>query len=300
MLVSIGLILVFKQFTHLVGVDKDAFSYHEITLFFSLGFLTEFVSSFHVGVLLLSITSILLFYTWSWLGKKYPHAIFEYLSAPLLIVFYGIFLNNFIFTGDLMIAGDHLLNLNLTGGINSLKDMIRFPDWDAITRRDVWQVAVTLAIIATLESLLSVDAADKLSQHRMISKRNKELFAQGSGNLLSGLLGGLPLTAVIVRTSANINAGAQSRISTILHGLWLVFFIVIIPSYLSLIPLASLSVILLATGLKLANAKIFQDEFKRGFGKSLPFFITIISVFLFDLLVGIFIVTGKQIGRAHV
>jgi MFS superfamily sulfate permease-like transporter len=288
MLTSIGLILILKQFTHLLGLDKDAFSYHEITLLFTGQMLNELLSSLHGGVMILSASSIFLYYSWTWLGKKYPNFLFEYLSAPLLVVLYGLFMNNILYSENFKIAGEHLLNLNLSGGFASLQEMLKFPQWDAIWRREVWHVAATLAIIATLESLLSVDAADKLSQHRMTSQRNKELLAQGGGNILSGLLGGLPLTAVIVRTSANIHSGAQTRLSTILHGLWLVVFIVFIPTYLSLIPLASLSVILLTTGLKLASLDIFKKEIEKGWERAVPFFTTILCVFLFDLLVGIF------------
>ncbi len=288
MLASIGLVLILKQCTHLLGFDNDVFSYHEISLLFTGTMLQELVDSLHWGILFLSTSSIAIYYGWSWLGKKYPMFFFDYISAPLLTVLYGLIVNESLNSTPWMITGEHLLNLKLSGGFSSLQEMITFPQWNAIFRRDVWHVAATLAIIATLESLLSVDAADKLSEHRMISHRNKELLAQGSGNILSGILGGLPLTAVIVRTSANIHAGAQTRISTVLHGMWLVIFVVFIPEYLSMIPLASLSVILLATGLKLASIDVFKQEIKKGWERSIPFFTTIICVFLFDLLVGIF------------
>lgn len=288
MLASIGLILVFKQFTHLLGFDKDVFSYHEISLFMSGTLLKELLVSLHSGIISLSIMSITLYYSWGWIAKKYSNPVFDFISAPLLVVLFGLVTNTFFFSSSYVISGEHLLNLDLPGGFSSLTTMMQFPNWDAIFRRDVWHVAATLAIIASLESLLSVDAADKLSQHRMVSNRDKELMAQGAGNILSGCIGGLPLTAVIVRSSANINAGAQSRTSTIMHGAWLVFFVVFIPQYLSMIPLASLSVILLATGLKLASVDIIKQEIKNGWERAVPFFTTILCVFIFDLLVGIF------------
>jgi MFS superfamily sulfate permease-like transporter len=289
MLVSIGLILILKQITHLLGIDKDAFSYHEIDLFFTLDMVKEIIASIHPGVAILSASSLIIFYTWTWLTKKYPNPVFDFISAPLLVVIAGVFINNFVFTKSFIIADNHLLDINLAGGFAALEAMFIFPAWDSIFHRNVWQVAVTLAIIASLESLLSVDAADKLSNHRMNSNRDKELLAQGAGNIISGVLGGLPLTAVIVRTSANIHSGAQTRLSTIFHGFWLILFIVAIPKILSLLPLASLSVILFATGFKLASVDIFKQEIKRGFERAIPFFTTILFVFLFDLLVGIFV-----------
>lgn len=288
MLVSIGLILVLKQITHLLGIDQDAFSYHEIDLYFSWQKIQELINSIHPGVVLLSLSSILFYYFWTWLVKKYPNPYFEFLSAPLLVVIAGLVVNNFIFTGGYVIGADHLLDINLAGGFSSLQAMLTTPAWDTFFQGNVWQIAVTLAIIASLESLLSVDAADKMSNDRMNSNRDRELMAQGAGNMLCGLFGGLPVTAVIVRSSANIHAGANTRLSTILHGIWLVLFIVAIPHILSMLPLASLSVVLFATGMKLASPAIFKQEIKRGFERAIPFFTTIVCVFAFDLLVGIF------------
>ena len=165
--------------------------------------------------------------------------------------------------------------------------MFSFPNFSAISNPEVWIVAITIAVVASLETLLSVEATDKLDPHKRTTNTNRELLAQGSGNIISGLIGGLPVTQVIVRSSANIQSGGQSKMSAILHGLFLLICIAFIPFVLNLIPLAVLACILLVVGYKLAKPTLFKKMHKLGWDQFIPFILTIVGIVFTDLLKGI-------------
>ena len=172
------------------------------------------------------------------------------------------------------------------------------PDFSQIGNVTVWTTALTLAIVASLESLLCIKAVDEVDPQRRTTDKNSELLAQGGGNIVSGMIGGLPVTSVIVRSSANIDAGAMTKLSTILHGSWLLLSVLLIPVALNLIPLSALAAVLIATGYKLTKPSLFTKRWKQGFTQFVPFLITVTAILFTDLLVGIGI--GLAVGFAFV
>jgi len=163
------------------------------------------------------------------------------------------------------------------------------PDWSSLTDKTVWITAITLAIVASLETLLNIEAADDLDPYQRVTPTNRELKAQGIGNIVSGLIGGLPVTSVVVRTSVNVNMRAKTKLSAIMHGVLLLLSVAIIPSLLKFIPLSALAAILIYTGYKLAKPSIFKEFYKKGFDQFIPFIITVIAIIFTDLLTGIII-----------
>jgi MFS superfamily sulfate permease-like transporter len=198
-----------------------------------------------------------------------------------------------------MLEPKHLVSLPISDSFDNFLENFSLPDFaNGIRTTSVWVAAVTIAIVASLESLLSIEATDKLDPQRRITPLNRELFAQGFGNIISGSIGGLPITAVIVRSSANIMAGAQTKIAAISHGLLLLISVMFFPHFLNTIPLSSLAVILIFTGFKLAKPSIFKDVYAKGLDSFVPFIVTIIAIILSDLLKGI--IVGIFVGMIFV
>jgi len=211
------------------------------------------------------------------------------IPAPLLIVAGGILLQ-YVFSNyytPLAISTEHLVNIPLFSSIDEFKDIIHTPDFNAIVRKDVWIVGLTLGLVASLETLLNVEATDKLDPNKNSTPANRELIAQGIGNICCGLVGGIPITSVVVRSSANINAGAQTKVSTITHGVLMLGSFVLFPSLLNLIPISSLAAILLYTGYKLTKVSIYTTMIKAGRQQFLPFITTIIVMLFSGILYGI-------------
>ena len=181
----------------------------------------------------------------------------------------------------------NLVNVPQSMDLAGLLSNFTFPDFSAIINQEVWIVALTIALVASLETLLCVEATDKLDEQKRITPKNKELIAQGLGNMISGLIGGLPITQVIVRSSANIQSGGKTKISAILHGVFLLISVMTIPGLLNMIPLSVLAAILLIVGYKLAKPKLFISIFKLGWRQFLPFITTVLGIIATDLLVGI-------------
>nr|WP_257086994.1 solute carrier family 23 protein [Sphingobacterium sp. E70] len=175
----------------------------------------------------------------------------------------------------------------IVGSFAEFTGLFTLPDFTQIVNKDVWIAAFTIAIIASLETLLSIEAVDKIDPYKRNTPTNRELVAQGIGNMTSGLLGGLPLTSVIVRSSANVNAGGKTRQSAILHGIWLLVAMLAIPTMLNMIPLACLAAILLHTGYKLAKPSLFTSMYRKGLDQFIPFFVTIVAIVFTDLLMGV-------------
>ena len=192
-----------------------------------------------------------------------------------------------IFSPELALGGDKLVQLPVAKSITGFFNQFTLPDFSAFGNYHVYVVAITIAIIASLESLLSIEAADKLDPYKRITPTSRELKAQGLGNVVSGFIGGLPLTAVIVRSSANVNAGGKTKLSAIIHGLFLLLSVIGIASVLNLIPLACLAALLLVVGYKLAKISLFTSMFKLGWDQFLPFIITVVAIQFSDLLKGI-------------
>jgi MFS superfamily sulfate permease-like transporter len=300
MLAAIGLILILKQIPHFAGVDIEAFGSEEYTDGKGHNTFTNFffaLRHFHPGALLVGLISLSILVLWempmikkrSW-TRLIPGALVAVILSMLLNLLFAKFRFDAIVIGP-----DHLVNLPVLGS-GSNGDLIfpLFPDFTAIFNIQVWKVAFVLAVIASLETLLSIEAVDKLDPHKRRTPQNQELKAQGIGNFISGLIGGLPLTAVIVRSTANLEAGARTKMSAVYHGILLLGTFLVIPKVLNMIPLASLAAVLLVVGYKLAKVKLFVQQYRLGWDQFLPFFITVVAILFTDLLIGIII--GLQVG----
>lgn len=292
MLAAIGIILILKQIPHFLGDDKD---YEGDEAFFQTdgeNTFTEIIlalQNIEPGALMLGLLSvgILLLLDLKWF-KKQP--LFKWMPAPLIAVFIGAFLNHMFghWMPGCQLQAEHLVELPIFADPVQLYFSLPKIDFNGFTNFHVWKVGITLAIVASLESLLSLEAVDKLDPEKRISPNNRELVAQGTGNIVSGLLGGLPVTSVIVRSSANVNAGARTRSSAIFHGGLLLLSVLLIPGVLNLIPKSVLAAILILTGYKLAKVSLFKEYAKKGWDQLLPFLITVIVIVFTDLLTGIF------------
>jgi MFS superfamily sulfate permease-like transporter len=202
-----------------------------------------------------------------------------------------VLLNEYFSKGlkDFSIKPEHMVSLPSAGSLQDFWGFFTSPDFSQLGNQGVWTTALTIAIVASLETLLSIEAIDKLDPFKRVTPTNRELKAQGVGNIISGLLGGLPMTSVIVRSSANVNAGAKSKISAVFHGVLLAVSVLLIPGILNKIPLSALAAILIFTGYKLAKLPLFKEFYEKGMDQFLPFTITIIAILLTDLLIGILV-----------
>ena len=290
MLVAIGIIIIKKEIPHAIGYDKahegDWFALESGS---DSGFFTEIINSInyaHVGAILITIISILIliaFNKFAFLKK------IKALPGDLVVVSVGIILNEiFKATGSpLAISQDHLVTLPTASSFSEFFGQFTTPDFTAITNTKVYIVGITIAIVASIETLLCLEAGDKMDPLKRYSSANRELRAQGIGNILSGLIGGLPMTSVIVRTSANVNAGARTKLSAMAHGIFLLLAVVAIPSLLNRIPMACLAAILIMIGLRLASPKVFGHMWHTGKHQFIPFIVTVLAVVFTDLLKGV-------------
>lgn len=291
MLAAIGITLILKEIPHAFGYDEDFmgdenfFQQDGHNTFTELSYMLKSLHPGAITVSLVSIAVLILF------DQKFMKriALFKYLPGALIVVLIGIGLNLLfpVLNPSFEITGKHLVSLPVPKDFNALKSFVTMPDFSFLSNPDVYVIALTLALVGSLETLLSVEATDKLDPNKFITPTNRELKAQGVGNFVSGLIGGLPVTQVIVRSSANINSGAQSKSSTILHGVLLLASVILIPAVLNLIPLSSLAAILIMVGYKLAKLSLFQKMWKLGNEQFIPFIATIIGVLFTDLLIGI-------------
>jgi MFS superfamily sulfate permease-like transporter len=203
-------------------------------------------------------------------------------------VVFGIIFYNITKNGSLLeISGDHLVNVPIPGDSASFLAQFSFPNFGAITNLEIWVVAFTIALVASLETLLCVEATDRLDPEKRVTPTTRELFAQGTGNILSGLIGGLPITQVIVRSSANIQSGGKTKMSAIIHGLLLLISVILIPRFLNMIPLSVLAAILLMVGYKLAKPALFKTMYDLGWKQFVPFVVTVVGIVFTDLLIGL-------------
>lgn len=302
MLAAIGLILILKQIPHALGYDGDpegdfAFAQGDgmntiTSLFYSVA------NHLTPGAIIISLLSIAFLFWWD--AVKPKEGPLKLLPGPLVVVAGAVGLNALfgVVAPSIQLGTEHLVQVPVAKGFSEFTGLFTLPDFGQIGNAAVWTTALTLAIVASLESLLCVKAVDEVDPQRRTTDKNRELFAQGGGNMLSGMLGGLPLTSVIVRSSANIEAGAVTKLSTILHGSWLLLSVVLIPVILNLIPLSALAAVLIATGYKLTKPSLFTKRWKQGFTQFVPFLVTITAILFTDLLVGIGI--GLAVGFAFV
>lgn len=292
MLAAIGLILILNQVPHLLGDDThfetdDRVKQDKGNIFFN------FAHSFtNINSTAFLIGGICLAFHFTWekiIGKR--KGFIRFIPAPLLIVITGVAINAAFTNSDpaASLSGEHLVRIPVATSANQFFSFFTTPDWSQLFNTDVLIIAVTLALVASLESLLSIEAVDDLDPYQRVTPTNRELKAQGLGNIISGLLGGLPVTSVIVRSSANVNAGAKTKLATIYHGIFLLLSFAFIPFILNMIPKASLAAILIFTGYKLAKPALFKAFYKKGWDQFLPFIITITAILAADLLKGVII-----------
>jgi len=291
MLTAIGILIILKQIPHALGYDEDiegSLSFLGIGGKNTFTNLIEPLTHIHWGATLISVISLTILILWE---KPAIKKVLGIVPGGLVAVIVSVVLNQIFLSSNssLAIQTSHLVNIPVANNFNEFIGFFTFPDFGSITNISVWTVAVTLAIVASIETLLCIEAVDKLDEEKKVTNTNLELKAQGIGNILSGLIGGLPITSVIVRSSANVNAGAKSKLSTIIHGLLLLVCVVAIPTILNKIPLASLAAILLLTGYKLAKPSLFKEMFKNGKYQWVPFVITVVAIIFTDLLKGVVI-----------
>ncbi len=294
MLAGIGLVIFLKQIPHALGRDSDYegdFAFFEKAGANTATDILDAFASANPAAVIISTVSIALLLLWEqgFLRKIKPLAA---VPGPLLVVIVGISLNEIFrlaWPGFEISSSEHMVKLPVFDGIGAFFAQFMSPDWSAFARQDVLMLGATIAIVASIESLLSIEAADKLDPYKRITPTNRELMAQGVGNICAGLIGGLPVTSVVVRTSANVYAGGRSRMSSLTHGILLLLAALTIPALLNRTPLACLAAILLVIGYKLARVQLFQHMWRIGIDQFLPFLVTVLAIVFTDLLKGVMI-----------
>ena len=291
MLTGIGLLIILKQIPHALGWDKDVEGDDSFFQADGENTFSEIINAFQFftpGALLIAGISLGILILWDTVLTK-KHKIFGMINGPLVVVILGIVMNYFYQNGimNFSLAADQVVRIPVPENLSAFFTQFTLPDFSSITNFEVWKIAFVLAIVASLETLLCVEATDKLDPYKRITPTNRELKAQGLGNVISGLLGGLPVTQVIVRSSANISFGGKTKMSAIMHGVFLLLSAVLLASVLNMIPLASLAAILLMVGYKLAKPSLFRQMYKLGWEQFIPFTATVVAILLTDLLMGI-------------
>lgn len=290
MLAAIGIILIIKQIPHFVGYDKNSEADEALMdpqgeKFLNLFDIVSNISPLAIGI---GIISVLIMLLWETKFLKKYRAL-KFIPAPLIAVIIGAMINYYFIlsNSELALQQEHLVTLPPLNNLSDLNSILLFPDFSAVLNHHIWGIAITIALVASIETLLCIEATDKIDPLKRRTNGNRELKAQGVGNTLSAMLGGLPITSVIVRSSANVNAGAQSKFSAIFHGAWLLLAVIFIPHFLDKIPYAALAAILIITGFKLTKPSIFKDLYRLGADQLIPFIVTILAILFTNLLLGI-------------
>lgn len=315
MLTGIGIIIILKQIPHFFGMDADPqgdFAFLQVdgenTLTELLKAINALISgNISLGATIIAIVAMAILILWSnVLAKK--GKFFQLVQGPLVAVVAGIVF--YIATqgnSSLAIDSSHLVNVPVPEDMDSFFGQFTFPNFAEITNPNIWVVAFTIALVASLETLLCVEATDKLDPSKNVTPTNRELLAQGTGNLISGFIGGLPITQVIVRSSANIQSGGKSKASAVIHGFFLLISVMLIPTLLNKIPLSVLAAVLFIVGFKLAKPSTFKQMFSLGWKQWLPFMVTVLVIVFKDLLwgigmglaVGIVVILIKSFQNSH-
>jgi carbonic anhydrase len=295
LLAAIGIILILKQIPHAFGYDVD----NEGDFYFwqpdgenTFTELFKFINYIHPGAILISVLSFLVLMSW----ERVKNKTLKLIPGSLLAVLTAVLCNEYfsIFSTNLLLDGSHLVQLPMFTS-DTMHQIFTFPDFNYIGSSVVLKYALIIGLVASLETLLNVRATDKLDPKERETPANRELMAQGAGNIVNGLIGGIPLTSVIVRSSVNIQANNASKLATIIHGILLACCLLFIPEIINKIPLASLAAILILTGYKLAKPKIFKEVFNNGHVEYIPFLATVLGIVFTDLLVGVLIGIGVSI-----
>ncbi len=297
LLAAIGVILILKQIPHVLGHDSDpegemSFSQpdHENTF---TELFNVFLGDVHPGAIAIGLLSIALLVLW----EKWKPLKRLVIPAPLVVVLMGVAIQLFFerVGGRWLIEESHLVQVPVSSSAKEFLGFLTLPDFSQWRNPGIYFAGITISIVASLETLLNLEAVDKLDKMRRSSPPSRELIAQGCGNVVSGLIGGLPITSVIVRGSVNVNSGARTKLSAILHGVLLLTSVFLLPAYLNQIPLAALAAILLVTGFKLASPKLVRQMLNEGPYQYIPFFVTLVAIILSDLLIGILIGLGVSV-----
>ncbi len=299
MLTAIGLLIILKQIPHALGIDMDYEGDESFVQPDGKNTFTEFLQPLQTllpAAIVISIIGILILVLWDSKFIK-GNKILKMIPGALIVVVLGVVIN-LIMPENLRLGTSHLVNLPLIASLSEVPSLFTLPDFSRILEFEVIKVAFIIAVIASVETLLCVEATDKLDKSGELTPTNRELFAQGAGNVVSGLIGGIPVTQVIVRSSANILANANSKYSAIFHGLILLLTAILIPFILNLIPLSALAAVLVMVGYKLANPKVFKQMWAEGQDQFVPFIVTIVAILFTDLLIGISI--GFAFGLVYV
>ncbi len=290
MLAAIGIIIIMKEIPHAIGYDKahegDFFNFGSGT---EAGYFSEITSAInyaHLGAIIVALVSFAILIAFN---KVPALKKIKIIPGALIAVIAGVIINEMFKSAGspLVISQEHLVTIPSASSVTEFFGQFTTPNFSGFSNPDVWVVGATIAIVASIESLLCLEAGDKMDPMKRLSSANTELRAQGVGNMLAGLIGGLPMTSVIVRTSANVNAGAKTKLSTIMHGTYLLLAVIAIPTLLNKIPMACLAAILIMIGIKLASPKVFRHMWHTGKHQFIPFLATVIAVVLTDLLKGV-------------
>ena len=291
MLSAIGLILILKQIPHALGYDKDTMGDESFlqadqhNTFTEIWYAFKYFSPGAIVIVLIALGILLAFE----LPKVKNHKIFGVVPGALWAVISGIFINYLFgkYVPEWQMSGEHLVKIPEVTSIQEFGNLLTFPDFSLLLTTEFWVISSTIAVVASIETLLCIDATDKMDPKKRITPSSRELVAQGVGNSVSGLIGGLPITAVIVRSSANISSGAKTKLSAIIHGFLLIFLLLAIPALLNQIPLSCLAAVLFVVGYKLAKPEIFISSYEKGWDQFIPFVVTVLAILLTDLLKGI-------------
>ncbi len=291
LLVAIGVILILKQIPHVLGHDADpegdmSFFQPDKQNTFTELFVT-LTGDIHIGAMVIGLISVALLLVWD----RIPKLKNSLVPAPLLVVLIGTAMS--VWFGGMgqgwSIDASHLVQIPIAGSASEFIGFLRLPDFTQFANVAVYIAAITIAVVASLETLLNLEAVDKIDPQKRNSPSSRELIAQGCGNLVCGMIGGLPVTSVIVRGSVNVGAGATSKLSALFHGVLLLVSVALLPEYMNMIPLSALAAILLVTGFKLASPKTFKQMWDEGRYQFVPFIVTVVAIVMTDLLIGIVI-----------
>lgn len=290
MLTGIGIIIILKQIPHFFGYDADPegdLAFFQVDGENAFSELINTVNNISIGATLIAVIGLAILLLWDKVLTK-RSKVFQLVQGPLVAVILGIVY--FTLTkghASLGISAEHLVSVPVPEDSASFFKQFSFPNFGVIGQAEIWVTAFTIALVASLETLLCVEATDKLDPEKRVTPTNRELLAQGAGNMVSGLIGGLPITQVIVRSSANIQSGAKSKMSAIVHGFLLLTSVILIPRLLNMIPLSVLAAILFIVGFKLAKPGLFKEMYRKGWKQFVPFIVTVGGIIFTDLLVGI-------------
>lgn len=291
MLAGIGVIIVMKQIPHALGHDSDpegSLKYVQQDGETTISSFSAMLGDFEPSAIFVAAVALAILLVWERVLAS-RHRIFTLIQGPIVAVAFGIVFQVVMsaIAPSVALEPSHLVTVPVAASWGELTGLLTFPDWTQLANPAVYVTAVTMAVVASLETLLCVEATDKLDSQRRVTPTNQELIAQGTGNIVSGMMGGLPVTQVIVRSSANIQSGGKTKLSAILHGIFMLVTVVAIPQLLNLVPLAVLAAILLVVGYKLAKPALFREMYELGMHQFVPFVVTVGGIVFTDLLMGI-------------